>query len=89
MTFLLFWEKFVAALKVSDHDAALLNRADPIRLAGATFLTRSRVMAVAPAVSGSHVRKCRSVTIFIDVYSVTDLCAVFLGIDQNAGYSSR
>ena len=74
----LSWGKVVAAAVRQRPQKGLFHGADIIGLTGATSLSGSNVVAVAPAVGRFHVWEGRAITIFIDVYAVTNACAEFL-----------
>src|SRR6266851_8561510 len=73
----LSWGKVVAAAVRQRPQKGSFHGADIIELTGTTSLSGPNVVAVAPAVGRSHVREGRAVTIFIDVYAVTNACAEF------------
>src|SRR6266852_1143595 len=77
-------KKFVAAVE-SGHEAGLLDRANSIGLTRAARLPRTRMVAVATAVSRRHIGEGGAVTVFVDVHAVTDACTE-LGSSQNPGY---
>src|SRR2546426_1379165 len=68
----------------SDHEAGLLDRTDATGLTSTTLLPGTRVMTVATAVSRQHVRERRAIAIFVDVHAITDSCAEFQGVCQDA-----
>ena len=52
----------------------------------ATLLAGTGVMTVTAAVSGRDVRKCRAITIFIDVHPVADSRTIFHRIGQDTNH---
>src|SRR5258708_4861254 len=67
--------------------SSLLHRADSARLAAATFLTRTDVVAVASAVGRHDIRECRAETFNIGVDAIANRRAKLHGIRQNSGDS--
>src|SRR5215467_1384422 len=71
------------------HEAGLLDRAKPLRLATASRLTWAYVMAVPPAVGRLHVRKGRAVAYLVDVDAIADARAELYWVGQDAGHGAR